>query len=136
MDGAPLAVFLTTGSFICVNRISPICFGEPRLNGCPAASKAAASSAIMRWPSSALCAPSRAASISTPLRSIFWSTTETGISMFSYTYLSPLAASSCGCILRWRRSVTSASSAAYSVARWRSIWSKPIWLAPLPQTSS
>ena len=67
--GTPLAVFLTTGSPSLVKRISPICLGEPRLNGCPARSCASFSSCIMRWPSSALCFARMGPSISTPLRS-------------------------------------------------------------------
>ena len=41
--GVPPGVFLTTGNFCLPNRISWICFGELRLNGCSASRCAAAS---------------------------------------------------------------------------------------------
>ena len=81
VDGCPVAVLRSAGSFIFWNRISPSCRGEERLKGWPASSYARCSSSRALSPSSRLCAASSAASIITPSRSMRYRISRTGISI-------------------------------------------------------
>ena len=90
----------------------------------------------MRWDRSALWRLSSAQSTSTPVASIFSSTGTSGISMSRYTDSSEGSAASFADSTRCRRSVTSASSAAYFVASSSATCENRICLAPLPATCS
>ncbi|MNF94670.1 hypothetical protein D3C76_1157770 [compost metagenome] len=76
-----MAVLLSTGKPSFSYKITPNCFGEPRLNSSPAMANASRSSATSFSPNSTLCTPSRLASTNAPWRSMRARTGISGISM-------------------------------------------------------
>src|ERR1019366_6798080 len=80
---APVAVFFAPGRPISPNSTSPICFGEPRLNGRPTMRCASASRSAMRMEKSWLSSRSCSGSILIPSHSIWASTAGNGRSRVS-----------------------------------------------------
>ena len=136
VEGWPVGVRRTTGMPSRSNRICCSCFGDSRLNGPPAAMCASRSSSPRRRVNSVPSARRNTGSTSTPVRSMRASTGCSGCSSVSYRRASAGIASSRGLSTWCRRSVTSASSAAYGPAVSTGTWLNESCFAPLPATSS
>ena len=136
VDGAPLGVFFMIGSDIFSNKICWSCLVEPRLKGSPASSWTSFSSSAIRVARSWLCWRSFWLSINTPSCSIRERTQARGISTSISKFLSSGISFNLVQIALCKRSVISASSAAYGPASSRLIWLNVSCLAPLPAISS
>ena len=127
----PCLGLLAAGQFSRSNSSSPSCCGEPRLNLCPTRPLISSSSRATPCANWLDSRDSTDGSTLMPVRSMSEITPSSGRSSVSYTVIMRSAASR-GFSIIHSRSVTSASSAAYSVALSNGTWPKvlPDFFAP------